>query len=100
LDETFLSRITDLAADNGIRLFFVKVQSRPPKHGPAGISDDEIQYQEELRKYVMALGFEYYDFTGDSAITHDMFRDRAHISYEHRKQWTQISYDRLSHILK
>jgi hypothetical protein len=83
------------AKKNGVSLVFVRVQRRPRKDGPPAQSAELQAYMSRLRAYFAANGVQFYDFTGDPALTLDHYLDGDHIRPEWKSASTELFLKRL-----
>jgi len=96
--DSFLPAILDLAAEQGLPLAFIRVQERPQAAGMPPDSPEMVEFIRALQDYLARHDAAFYDFTGDPAITLDMYALGDHI--REPKDYTDIFFQRLGHLLK
>jgi len=100
VNSSLLPSMVNLAKQHGVTLVFVRVQRRPTASGPPPQRPELKTYIAHLREYVLAHGAQFYDFTGDPALTLDHYNDGDHISAAWRPQSTELFLERLSGAFK
>ena len=96
--DSFLPAIIDLAAAQNLPLAFIRVQERPTAQGMPPDTQEMKQFLAALQGYLKQQGAAFYDFTGDPAITLDMYALGDHI--RDPKVYTEIFHQRVGHLLQ
>jgi hypothetical protein len=98
VDESVLPLMLRDANAAGLKLCFVRVQRRPVGGRPPEQSPALQRYVSELGTYLMRNGAEFRDDTGDPELTLDMYEDGDHIARHARTRYTELFFERLSHL--
>jgi len=100
LPGSFLPLIVDMAKKKNIKVVFVRVQKRPVGGIPPYQSPELIEYISELKSYIESNNLIFYDFTGDSRITLEMYGSGDHINEKSMKKYTKLFHDSLKDKIK
>ncbi|MGB5986207.1 MAG: hypothetical protein WBG37_12955, partial [Desulfobacterales bacterium] len=96
--DSFLPAMLQLSSDHGLPLAFIRVQQRPTETGIPPDSPAMTRFVRALKAYLARHGAEFYDFSGDPALTLEMYALGDHI--EDPKAYTEIFHQRLGHLLQ
>lgn len=97
---SLLPSMLSLAKEAKVELVFVRVQRRPSEDGPPPQSEALKKYISDFKSYVTAQGADFYDFTGDPALTLNHYLDGDHIRPDWRVESTKLFVKRLERHFK
>ena len=95
IDDSFVPAMLEVAAEHGLKLVFVRVQTEPKEGGEARQSDALARYSDDLAAYLAERGVAYHDFTGDPDVDRALYYDGYHLYERYIPIWTDLFIERL-----
>ncbi|MBF0383948.1 MAG: hypothetical protein HQL69_23270 [Magnetococcales bacterium] len=89
IDLSFLPHIVQLGKLHNVPMVFVRAQRSPVENNPDRNPQKVAKYVQDLKAYFSEHNIRFYDFSGDSFITADMYKDVSHIKVEYKPAYTK-----------
>jgi hypothetical protein len=86
---SFVPEMVRLGHKAGLKLVFVRIQSRPNRDNSITPSRLMDKYMVDFSEYAQRNGIFIHDFTGDPKIPWSHYQDGGHIAPPYKKQWTE-----------
>lgn len=93
--KTFLPHVIELARQEGLPIFMIRVKRRPVSGTDSTDTPEMARYIADLRDYFAEERVPYYDFTPDPEISEAMYAEGDHLDIAHSAWFSQRLYQRL-----